>query len=81
MYKDVIGAQDEQDGMDTNTSVETDGIYQTFEKYRVSRPTLCFCWFLFWLEICIFLIWPLITLFAIQNYAIAVLFLIVSIIT
>jgi lipase ATG15 len=81
MYKDVLEAQDEQDGMYINTSVETDGIYQTFEKYRVSRPSLGFCWFLFWLEICIFLIWPLITLFAIQNYPIAVLFLTVSIIT
>jgi hypothetical protein len=81
MYKDVLEAQDEQDGMDTNTSVETCGIYQTFEKYRVSRPSRGFCWFLFWLEICIFLIWPLITLFAIQNYAIAFLFLIVSIIS
>ena len=55
-----------------------DGISHSHEKYRVSRPTRGFCWFMFGLEVGLLFVWPMVTLFAIKNTPIAVLFLIVG---
>lgn len=59
-------------------SPEIDGIYQTYETYRMTIPKECFCWFVFFLEVICFLLGPTFVLFAMGNYAVAVLFIIVA---
>jgi hypothetical protein len=69
----VIGDEYAEQGTET-----IDGIHQTYEKYRVTRPKACFCWFVFYLEIILFFLFPAAALFAIGNYAVVVLFLIIG---
>lgn len=83
MYKQVdeeTSAEDEENESEVQRG-QTDGIYETYEKYRVSRPNTLLCWSIFVLEVALFLLWPFVTLFAIGNYAVAVLFAIVGAIT
>lgn len=58
---------------------ESEGIYQVWETFRVTRPRDEVCWIIFGIELALFFVWPVITLFAIKNYATATLFVFVSI--
>jgi hypothetical protein len=53
---------------------ESECIYFVNEVYRVTRPTSKFCWMMFAAEICIFYIYPLASLFSVNNYPLASMF-------
>jgi len=58
----------------------SDGMYQTFETYRVSQPTNEFCWAIFAIEIGFFGMWPLVSVFKIGNYVEGAFFVVLGII-
>jgi hypothetical protein len=60
---------------------ESEGIYVVSETYRVNRATNPMCWIFFFLEVSVFFIWPLVSLFFVENYPLAGLFIIVAGIT
>lgn len=60
---------------------ESEGIYIVLETYRVNRATNRLCWIAFFGEVCLFFIWPLVSLFYVANYPLAGLFIIVAGIT
>lgn len=60
---------------------ESGGIFQTFDSYRVSRPTKHLCWAVVVLEFLFLFLWPIVSLFYTKNYAVAVLFLVMVAIT
>ena len=89
MYRNVnaadIADSDEHDteppqvrSNDENNNV---GIYQTFEVFFITRPTDCLSWSIFILEILCLVLYPLIVLFIVENYPIAVLFLFTAVIS
>jgi hypothetical protein len=57
---------------------ESGCVYFVKEVYRISKPTPRFCWMMFMLEVALFLIYPLASLFAIGNYPLACLFIVVA---
>jgi len=78
MYRDVINAQTAEL---PETESDTDGIYQSYERYRITQPRPWLCWFSFVFEVAILFLWPLITLFVTANYEVGTVFLVVSIIS
>lgn len=56
-----------------------DGVYQSFETYRVSRPRKNFRISLFCLCCGLLFIWPMITLLSIGNYAVCAVFIVIAI--
>jgi hypothetical protein len=83
--KDAKGHQNISDELtDDSPKVPTEesvGIYVVFETYRVNRATNLMCWIFFFGEVSLFFIWPLVSLFYVENYPLAVLFIIVTGIT
>lgn len=63
------------------TNTESNAIYLTSKSYRVTRATDKFCWLMFGVEIAFLFLWPLISLFAIGNWQLGLIFLIVASIT
>lgn len=53
-------------------------VYIVDEVYRVSKPTERFCWIMFTVEVGLFFVYPLISLFSIANYPLALIFLVVA---
>jgi hypothetical protein len=60
---------------------ESEGLYIAKETYRVNRATNRMCWIAFVGEVCLLFIWPLVSLFYVENYPLAGLFIIVAGIT
>jgi hypothetical protein len=56
-----------------------DGVYQSFEMFRVSRPTKAFRIVLFWLNCILLILWPMVTLLTIGNYAVCAFFIVMAI--
>jgi len=56
-------------------------IYQIFENYRIATPTRTTRWCMFTLEVAVLVIWPIIALFVVGNYPVAVFFLVLSLIS
>jgi hypothetical protein len=59
----------------------SEGLYVALETYRVNRATNRLCWIAFVGEVCLFFIWPLVSLLYVKNYPLAGLFIIVAGIT
>uniref|UniRef100_A0A7S2YHJ8 Fungal lipase-like domain-containing protein n=1 Tax=Entomoneis paludosa TaxID=265537 RepID=A0A7S2YHJ8_9STRA len=78
-----VKAEEDQDidEQDYEEEEEQAAIYQSFEKYRVTKPSATLGWCLFGLEMGLFFIWPTIALFAINNYPVAVFFVALGIIS
>jgi hypothetical protein len=53
---------------DDSKEDESEGIFQVWKNYRVSRATDRLCWIMFALELLLFFVYPMITLFLIKNY-------------
>jgi len=53
---------------------ESEGLYLVDESYRVSRPTRRTAWVLFWCEISLLFLWPTVSLFAVGNWPLAILY-------
>ena len=53
-------------------------VYYVRQNVRVARATPRLCWVMFALEALIFFVWPLASLFAVQNYPLAVLFIVIA---
>lgn len=70
---------DPQDEGETNMGNASEGVYQVWESYRVTRATNLLCWLLYGLEIIFLFLWPAAALFIIGNKAIAGLFIFVAI--
>lgn len=64
-----------------NAMLDGETVFQTREKYRVTRPTPSLCWVLFCCEVGLFFVWPLITLFVVGNYPVAGLFIVVGVVS
>ena len=67
-----------EDERDTNIGNASEGVYQVWESYRVTRATNLLCWLLYGLEIIFLFLWPAAALFVIGNKAIATLFIFVA---
>jgi hypothetical protein len=61
-----------------NGDTPSEAVYVVEENYRVSRPTIFFCWIMFLLEVVIFFVYPFFSLFLVGNYPLALLFIIVA---
>jgi hypothetical protein len=74
--KDIITARsDAETAEDRSEQAKTsECIYYVEQTYRVSRPTARFCWFMFCFEVAAFFVYPLIALFAVDNYPLGVQF-------
>jgi lipase ATG15 len=82
VYKDVLDTQQEgKENHSTARDDQMDGISQSYEMYRITRPTRGFCWLMFGLEVGLLFLWPLVTLFVIKNRPIVSLFIVVSVIS
>jgi hypothetical protein len=64
MYRQI----EEFDGAEAETRTSEDGLYQSFETYRVSRPKKSLRFFLFILAIGLFFIWPVATLIYVGEW-------------
>ena len=53
---------------------ESECVYFVQEVYRITRPTIRFCWLMFFLEIILFYFYPLIALFSVGNYPLGIMF-------
>ena len=85
-YQDVLHAQQEEldadaHGTDRSSVEEREGIFQTFETYRVTRPRICLCCIVFFLWVVIIILWPVIILFVTENYPVGGIFIVVSIVS
>lgn len=87
LTKDIVGIRSKNDDSDTtaadatNRSIhedECEGVYQVWETYRVTRATPRLCWIMFAIEWTLFFIYPMVTLFSVKNYQLAVLFVIIA---
>lgn len=55
---------------------ESECVYFVEEIYRVTRPTRFFCWLMFSLEILLFFVYPAVALFAVGNYPLGIMFVV-----
>ena len=81
MYQHVLEHANEGEADSPESECEADAIYQTYEMYRLSEPSNAFGWVMFVLEVAILFLWPMIVLFTIRTYVIAVFFLILGVIS
>jgi len=58
---------------------ETDLMFYVNEQYRITKPTPKFCWFLLCVEIALFVIYPIISLFVSRNFNVGLVFLVIAI--
>jgi len=65
--KDDTTAISETD-TDSTDEEESEGVYQVWESYRVTRATNRLCWIMLVLEILLLFVYPTITLFGVKNY-------------
>lgn len=72
-YKNQKEREKKDDGSSDNKV-----IYQVWESFRINRISNNTAWTLFFIEVTGFFIWPAVTLFAVRNWAIAALFLIMG---
>lgn len=56
----------------------SDAVYLVQKCYRVTRPTHGTCWVMFVLEIFVLFLWPMISLFAVENWPLALVFIVVA---
>lgn len=86
---DVEEATADKDNTGRQSMIETNAAQQSdigrgkmtisvWESVRVSEPTQTFCWTMFVLEVTIFYVWPVISLFASGNDPVATLFFFVG---
>jgi len=61
--------------------LENEIVYQVMESYRINKITPKVCWTLLALEVVVFYVWPVVTLFVIGNHPIAIFFLVSGIIS
>mmetsp|Transcript_10578 Transcript_10578/g.16288 ORF Transcript_10578/g.16288 Transcript_10578/m.16288 type:complete len:977 (+) Transcript_10578:110-3040(+) len=64
-----------------NSDDEDKVIYQVWESFRINRISDKAAWTIFVFEVVVFFIWPTITLFSVDNYAIATLFFVTGLIS
>jgi lipase ATG15 len=60
------------------TTSASEGVYLVVENYRVSRATPRLCCMMLAIEIGLFFVWPLISLFGVGNYPLGIFFIIVT---
>lgn len=58
---------------------ENDGVFHVQDTFRVTQPTQSFSWFMFCLEVALFFVWPVCSLFQVGNTRIAIEFMIMAI--
>lgn len=58
-------------------SSNSEGMYIVEESYRLSQPTMTTAWFLFWTEIVILFVWPLVSLFSVGNWPLALTYFVI----
>jgi hypothetical protein len=80
VYKQILTHENGND-RSINRNRQSNGIYQAFETFRISEPTLTFCWIMLGLEVVIFWIIPIIALIVAKNYRILVVFIIMGLIS
>jgi hypothetical protein len=56
----------------------SDAVYLVQKCYRVTTPTHTMCWIMFVLEIFVLFLWPMISLFAVENWPLALVFIVVA---
>jgi hypothetical protein len=76
---DILRSPDETEGgadlVDRRGSQdESECVYLVEEVYRVTRPTRRFCFLMFFLEVSLFFVYPLASLFSVGNYPLGVMF-------
>lgn len=87
LTKDIVGVKKEKDEEEMTVTTDdesergeggSEGVFQVWESNRVSRATERLCWIMFGLEWALLFVYPMITLFAVKNYQLAVLFVIIG---
>lgn len=78
LTKHIVGIRTKQKDEDATSTTasqdddsnedESEGVFQVWENYRVSRATDRLCWIMFALELLLFFVYPTITLFVVKNY-------------
>jgi hypothetical protein len=91
MTRDLILARNEvkgdaerpskEDWTNSDGSRESEGLFHVWEVYRMTKPKELVCWFTFAGEVIFLYIWPFVSLMAVSNWAIAVLFFFVALFT
>ena len=66
---------------DIPESRPSEAVFLVAQYNRVTRTTTRFCWIMFGLEVSFWYLYPLVTLFTIENLSVAILFVIVATIT
>jgi ABC-type multidrug transport system fused ATPase/permease subunit len=66
------------DDANVNAELESEGMFFVWENYRITRPSKCFCWIMFAIEILLLFLCPFIGLMVDQNWPIAVLFFVIA---
>jgi len=84
-FKETVESKKKDKASKKNVTADDEEIdeilYQVWQSYRINKITPTVVWTTFVLEIVIFYIWPMITLFFIGNYSIAILFSIMGFIS
>jgi len=63
---------------DSERPKESEAMYLVKESYRITRPTRRFCYITFFTELGLLFIWPLVSLFVVGNWPLAITFIVVA---
>ena len=77
----VLGENEPEElatGANADEKESSEAVYLVQEVYRVSKPTRWFCWLMFFLELALFFVYPFWSLYAVGNYPLATLFLVIA---
>jgi hypothetical protein len=76
--KGIVEDTTPPDEANTNAELESVGMFYVWDHYRITRPSVIFCWIMFALEVGLLFAWPFIGLLVGKNWPIAVLFFVVA---
>jgi hypothetical protein len=87
MTKDVVLAlgmmekeqKNDREKAEDGSKIETQGIFQAWETYRIITLRETMCWIIFTLEIFFLILWPLISFIYLKNYATGMIFFLIAV--